>query len=253
MPRPPKRIPKGSVFHEYRGLPRVGQEPVWDLGDSWPAIDWNLDMVDGVPESHPIHKYLGSAQIEASLIAGSYKSRELSLTIDHCWLFMLAGIMKEWLFDAFPIKFRFIGVREFHVIRTVEHGRYQMLRCSRDRVYRNLSWVHHLRMLKFEDDHVAFVARFEHERGFRRKGVEPVLPCVDEVHLCVSAERLILEERHREGWIKHMGADREWIFDEFFADYKYSPRGNSDYEDWLERKKIPYQRATRGKRVWTNT
>lgn len=255
MPRPLKEIPRGSVFHEYRGLPRVGPEPVPDLkeGEFWTPPCWSLDHYGDVPEFDPIRSYLSDKQRSANLIDSWYKEDELVITFNHFQLFMLAGIMKEWMFEAFPVTFRFSGIREFHVLGAVGSTQFQMLRHSRDRVFSNLAWINFLRMVEYGDGGVAFVGEFSNKNWLRPADVKLEPFCVHDYFLCVSADRLVLEEGHRDGWVTHMGADQAWIFDDFFAEHKHLPFGNEQYERWLERKKIPYQRQICDKRVWTSS
>ena len=250
MPKPPKDFPKDSVFSEYRGLPRVGHEPESDpeARRYWSElfVPNAKDHYGVVPKDHPVHKYLAGYFGHSNVIQGWYRNDECVLSFNHVYLHHLALTMRGWeydesLFTAFPITFRFSGVKEFHVIRSVEHFWFQMLRASRDNVFRNLEMVEQLRMPRLDADRVTFNGCFRSKSRFKCKKLGPAMRMGEDYCICISANTFELEEEFRQGWVEQMGKDNLDIMDDFLLDYKWN-WGIEDYEDWLEKRGIPVQR-----------
>ncbi len=238
MAKPPKRIAKRSVFSEYRKLPRVGQ--AFEEKDDWPVPE-PLDspgLTKCLPEGNRLRRYFGLGQNDASVIHGWYRGCEVGLILNHYDIERLAGFagLIRWSdrMPSLPVTLTFKGVTEFYAVRTVENGGTQLVQRSRRNLFRNLFDVAFFDVKLFEPNRVVVELHLNGRRPFKRQAKRRGGWWVNDYIICISAERIELEEGYREGWIRHFGAEALPLLDAFENVWPVPRWAQPDFESWLD-------------------
>lgn len=238
--RPSKRVHRDSPFAWLRELPRLGSSPVWnDCFDfDQPPPDW-LDRLAfvSVPESHPVRRHLGFAHNDA-LIQDLHIGREtLTLTINHYDVERLAYTIenrpRRAMRRSFPVILRFGAISELAVVRAVEQGVYQKIRCSQPTIAPRLLDVVRIECLHYEEGCQRYVLSLNGTQSRFRRGKDQDHWFMNTYHVCVQAAELAIDERYRPGWVRLFGADRLDLLDAFEKVWPV-PRWNvPDFERWV--------------------
>ena len=224
--RPSKRIRRNSPFAAFRDVPRLGSE--YYSGPE--ALDpWTHDPTRGrfitadLPADHPAARHMGLAHNDALILGACADRHRFELTFSHAGASGLAAALAtsgDWndYCRLFPVTLRFERLSELRLLRLVEGGALQQIRACRRDLRRRFDDIGNLRTIAYDEGRIVCVLDLRcslRGHGFVREPGADKRSWFSDYYLCVAAESLTVEERHREAWARLFGPERLWILERF--------------------------------------
>lgn len=216
--------------------PRPTMVEEWD-GDPDDVFDC-FEVVD-LPADHLAKRHFGFGQNDADVLALEVGSDFVELTLCHYDVRRLAcefGGLYNWeaLKQAFPVTFRFEGVTELVVLRQVEQGAFQKIRCSQRSRARALLDVRRMECIHFEPElqRYCIAVHLRWDADFHRSG-QLIHRQWPELYVLVESRRLSVVEGHREGWQRLYGEQNLGVLEAFDAVWPVTSWSAKDFAKWL--------------------
>lgn len=241
--RPSKRVRRSSPFAALRDLPRLGPVPKWDEDWSGECADVfeSLPSVE-LPKDHPGRRHFHYGQNDARVLGVELGHDWLKLKFNHydverlsCFFIENPWNRFEQIRTLFPVELMFLGVSDLELIRCVEQGVFQKIRCSQRAIDRSAFDICRLECVRYATDRQHYVLQFHGRPGhyLRRPGHE-TMAHEHNYSLCFSARGLDVSEGYRSGWECLFNGQHLDVLDAFEDVWPVPGWGMPTFENWLQ-------------------
>ena len=193
-----------------------------------------------LPDTHPARRHFGFGQNDAEVLDIVVGQDYLEVKLSHYDIGRLACELVDdppgaWavMRYAFPVTFRFAGVSELVILRSVEQGVYQKIRSAQRSIKRAVHDVISMDCVDYAADRQRYLLRLNGAGSRFQRGAVGGCAYKNGYALCIEARALKVKEEYREGWLRMFSGKHLDILDRFEMVWPVPSWAMVDFEQWL--------------------